>query len=895
MLFLKHLLLPVLCTISATVTPQNAEGTIYKSNTFSISSNLVSQGQYQARILSPTEIQSNYQSQETAFKSPRISFKFSINGLDNEMQPGKNHELVYLSSGTECVSPLIRFGEQMIDKQTVPPNTYLQPNTLLKLRVDMRSVLEEFDKKGFYTNFQGTKIYKADFKGVFVAGSIRPMMWNFDNLGGRKDLQLLDTDGDGIYELELRINPLQLSNNELKTWKQTRNTSAFPQYTSPNLIESAIYNMSVEEMEKAIEKDSTLRTGIEWPGVWTRDVSYSIILSMAYMQPKVSQNSLLRKVNANGRIIQDTGTGGAWPASTDRMIWAVAAWEIYKVTGDKNWLKKVYPIIKNSIEDDLLVAFDPSTGLMRGESSFLDWREQTYPRWMQPADIYSSKNLGTNALHFKALKVAARMAILMGEKSKAQLYSRQAEKIKTAINKYLWMPDKGYFGQYLYGRNYDLLSPRSEALGEALTVVFDVADAGRQKEIVQHTPVVDYGIPCIYPQIGDIPPYHNNAVWPFVQTYWLWAGAKAGNEKSVVHSIAAIYRSAAMFLTNKENYVADNGDWAGTQINSSNMLWSLSGNISIVLKVLFGMRFEPDGLAFQPFVPKVMTGERSLSNVKYRQAILAISMEGFGNRIKTFLLDGKVQKSAVIPTTLKGKHQVKIILADNQLADQPINIIKNTATPLTPMTERKGNLIVWSSIEGAVSYRIYRNGKPHATLSELQFMPGESGEYQVTAIDGNGLESFACEPLELFNAEKVLEFEAEKFATASKLPYQGFSGTGFVEISRSENRDLAMDIEVPEDGLYSISWQYANGNGPTNTENKCAIRTLQVDGRFAGTMVFPQRGSGEWSNWGRSNSVQLLLAKGKHQLRLVFGSQNENMNMEVNQAMLDRLVLTRIE
>ena len=40
-------------------------------------------------------------------------------------------------------------------------------------------------------------------------------------------------------------------------------------------------------------------------------------------------NSLLRKVSPNGRIVQDTGTGGAYPCSTDRVVWAVATWEIY--------------------------------------------------------------------------------------------------------------------------------------------------------------------------------------------------------------------------------------------------------------------------------------------------------------------------------------------------------------------------------------------------------------------------------------------------------------------------------------------------------------------------------------------------------------------------------------
>src|ERR1035437_224582 len=227
-----------------------------------------------------------------------------------------------------------------------------------------------------------------------------------------------------------------------KRWKLKKDISAFPQLNTPNLLENAIYNMSVEEMEKAIEKDSTLRTGIEWPGVWTRDVSYSIILSMAYMQPRVSQNSLMRKVNGNGRIIQDTGTGGAWPASTDRMIWAVAAWEIYKVTGDMNWLKKVYPIIRNSIEDDIMVDHDDETGLVKGESSFLDWREQNYPRWMQPVDIFESKNLGTNALHYQALTVAGKMAGLLDDKQISNKYTQLAADLKGSINKQLWIPGK---------------------------------------------------------------------------------------------------------------------------------------------------------------------------------------------------------------------------------------------------------------------------------------------------------------------------------------------------------------------------------------------------------------------------------------------------------------------
>jgi hypothetical protein len=320
--------------IQVVVPAQTTVIPIYQSPAFTITTNQVIQGKYTATALSPAEMQSDYQSEANAFKSPRISFKFSINGLDNEMLPGINHEFVCLTGN--CETPLISFGNKYIDKQLIPANTYLKPNTLLKIRLDMRPVFAQFEKNGYFTNFNGTKIYKADFKGVFVAGNVAPMVWHFDNLTYHSDLQLQDPDGDGIYKVVLKINPVKETTATVKSWKQTKDISAFPRYQSPAILENAIYNMSVEEMQNAIEKDSTLRIGIEWPGVWTRDVSYSIILSMAYMQPKVSENSLMRKVNVNGRIIQDTGTGGAWPASTDRIIWTVAAWEIYKVTGDKD-------------------------------------------------------------------------------------------------------------------------------------------------------------------------------------------------------------------------------------------------------------------------------------------------------------------------------------------------------------------------------------------------------------------------------------------------------------------------------------------------------------------------------------------------------------------------------
>ena len=170
-----------------------------------------------------------------------------------------------------------------------------------------------------------------------------------------------------------------------RQWKLKNDISSYPRLTTPNRLHEAIYNMGLDEMVNAVEPDTTLRTGKEWSGVWTRDVSYSILLSMAYMQPEASKISLMKKVDPLGRIIQDTGSGGAWPVSTDREIWCVAAWEVYKVTGDRKWLEYIYPIVKRSLETDRKAFYNTETGLIKGETSFIDWREQSHPRWMQCA------------------------------------------------------------------------------------------------------------------------------------------------------------------------------------------------------------------------------------------------------------------------------------------------------------------------------------------------------------------------------------------------------------------------------------------------------------------------------------------------------------------------------
>ena len=51
----------------------------------------------------------------------------------------------------------------------------------------------------------------------------------------------------------------------------------------------------------------------------------------------------------------------------------------------------------------------------------------------------------------------------------------------------------------------------------------------------------------------------------------------------------------------------------------------------------------------------------------------------------------------------------------------------------------------------------------------------------------------------------------------------------------------------------------------------------------------------EWSDWGYSNSITVDLEKGENTIQLKFEDWNNNMNVDVNRAMLDYLRIIQLE
>src|SRR5438105_3122578 len=74
---------------------------VWDAGKYRIYRDSVVQGKFVASALSSKELSSNYTSPANEFKSPVISFKFSINGKDNEMKPGMDHSIVIAPNTNE--------------------------------------------------------------------------------------------------------------------------------------------------------------------------------------------------------------------------------------------------------------------------------------------------------------------------------------------------------------------------------------------------------------------------------------------------------------------------------------------------------------------------------------------------------------------------------------------------------------------------------------------------------------------------------------------------------------------------------------------------------------------------------------------------------------------------
>ncbi|MCH5150695.1 MAG: hypothetical protein J1G30_08510 [Spirochaetales bacterium] len=691
-------------------------------------------------------------------------------------------------------------------------------------------------------------------------------------------------------------------NGEVIRRKVNRVCEDLPELSTGYPMIDMLYALAMEEVRLDINEKNFFTAGAEWNQAWTRDMSYAIWLSLAASFNKVSIDSLKTRI-FNGKIMQDTGTGGSYPCSSDRVVWLIAAYETALLANDPQFYKEVYEVGKNTLLQDLEVIYDKKRKLYRGEESFLDWREQTYPRWMRPADIAESFSSSTNVVHYAAWKTLEKMAVALGKNDEAAKWNDYAQQVKNGVNNELWCKERGYYSAYLIDGVFPEKYEGYDNLGNALSVLFGVCDGEKAISALNCCKAGEYGFPVVVPQLNRIQPYHNDAVWPFVQGYRALAAAKIKDEETFSYEFFTLIRSAALFTTFKENLVASTGD-KKTLKNSDRQLWSIAAYLGMVYRGLVGIDFTENGIKLSPVVPQSFKARIRLNRFVYNDSLLNFEIQGTGADVKAIYLDGnKMPLDYIIPPSLKGEHTVTVVLSpDTKIVK---SIPKYSANEIIKVVETagfndKGNL-KWNGKEDSV-YKVFCNGKLLGETKGTTFgiSPDNSvcTEYWIGEAK-DGLPILKGIPIWYEPAQAVIFAEAEKAdfnggrfsdklrpKTAKPVSVKpgerfsrlSFNGSGYIEEwGKGSNDSIEFTLKKIKAGDYVLDVRYQNP-GPINTGEKCALRELEINGEKIRIVYFPHTGNPR--EWDVTAGVSVNLKAGVNSVRL-YNSQRTKSQKDV--------------
>jgi len=564
-------------------------------------------------------------------------------------------------------------------------------------------------------------------------------------------------------------------------------------------------------------------TGEKWPYVWTRDLSYSVDLGLWRYDAERSRNGLLFKLSGvrvpnfplGPFVMQDTGSGGSWPISSDRVVWFLGARHLLD---DPAFADKTWKALTATLAQDRRYLFDAETGLYRGETSFLDWREQTYPVWMAKnvVPIAQSFALSTNVLHYEALQLAATLA-MQHHDSSATDYRAQADALKAAINAHFWRAGRGMYMSYIGGDGapYDTY----DLLGLALAITSGVADPDRARQSLANYPIWPAGSPVIWPERSDQPIYHNRAIWPFVSAYSLRAARAVNSPARIAFEIESIMRGAALAGSNMENYElvtqathVDEGKLSGPVVDSPRQLWSVAAYLDMVSEGVFGLI---DDDRIEPKLPVSMvpmlfgSGKEIGLQLPNRRITLRLPEKLGGNllvadRITTKGDDRVVQLKAITVQMLPLR------------TDAPLYA---PVAPDAPSVQRNGEQWVVRAKDPGV---LYVNGHRIGNIDGSSSVPVTNALqcFSVTRTSADHLDSLQSPP----------QCEGPSFSIEGK---------------------WRRTWTAPAGGGYQVSLNYRNGHGPISTGVTAAVKRLSIrcDGSPEQTVpvVMPHSVGEQWS------------------------------------------------
>ena len=551
-------------------------------------------------------------------------------------------------------------------------------------------------------------------------------------------------------------------------------------------------------------------TGVKWPFVWTRDSAYSIDLALGWLDPARARRTLefklsdVREPSATQGlyVVQDTGSGGSWPISTDRVVWFLGA---RRLLGDQAFAEKTYKALKDTLAQDRQYVFDAQAGLYRGETSFLDWREQTYPVWTEKnvRFIAESYALSTNVLHYEALVLAAKMAKARSDEAAAAQYRGDADALRSAIDRHFWREDRGLYMSYVGPAEAPQTIEAYDLLGTALAILADVPTPERARKALANYPTWPAGSPVVWPEHRDAAIYHNRAIWPFVSAYALRAARKLDDANRIAHELRSILQGAALAGSNYENYElvsgavhVEDGKWSGPVVNSPRQLWSVAAMLDAIVEGVFGV----DGDRVEPKIPAelvpMLFGERSEIRLRLSDREIVLTRPAHLGKDDGLLVAGDTQRDGKnVHVTLRGIHA----------APTPLKLNAAQFAPDTPEIVPTAPKVTDGS---HAPVRFWLDGKLAQTWQPGGGRPLKSIEIADTAV-----------------LQSLWTTRVDPSTLLESLPGPIVHLGQFDEIGGAWPRTWT----AKRDGRYQLRLAYENEHGPINTGVTAAVKQLAID------------------------------------------------------------------
>jgi len=454
------------------------------------------------------------------------------------------------------------------------------------------------------------------------------------------------------------------------------------------------YQLAIWTIDNNTDENKLLKAGGNYGGEWTRDIAINSWNAASLIRPDVAEHSLWSVTNNRQTIGHQY-----W----DKIIWVIAAWNHYLMTGNEQFLTQAYECSKNTmvqLEDSV---FDQQYGLFTGPAVYQDgitaYDEPIYDPnrdnisyVLDHPNSHTIKCLSTNAVYYEAYLLLAEMAKIK-EPGATKTYLKKAAALKKNFRKHLYNKETGklYYLIDHTGKKHEY----TEALGVAYAIMFGLVSKKEAKVIISNIYQSENGIPCVYPSFPrhapDKPGRHNVMIWPHVNMFYASACATVGEKETFwfeVKKTAELAINADKALKGTEDgaqdakanakaapgkpkgnfheiYTIEGIPFGGYQCSHpwpplNHQTWCATGYLRAFYYHVCGMQPSVKGMNFAP-IGMYDGSEVTLKNITYRKAVLNITVRGNGGKVKKCTINGVTSKP-FIPANAAGSYNIVLEL-----------------------------------------------------------------------------------------------------------------------------------------------------------------------------------------------------------------------------------------